>query len=223
MAKPSSLPASMRLFRAIICPYAQRAGWALQAYKFPHEIVEIDLANKPEWYPQVNPKGKVPALELKDGKILIESLVILWYLEELAAKEGKGLLPTDPYARAHIRLSIATFESSVIPTVYNAVRNTDPAQKSQLNEAILSGLQEFLSTVPADKPFNPFLTIATFPWIERLKGVAYWRDFELPKTQEYERLRKWIEETEKDESYLKARADESAMIESFKKFAKEKI
>ncbi|KAJ3185828.1 Glutathione S-transferase omega-1 [Gaertneriomyces sp. JEL0708] len=221
MSKPTSPPQVLRLFPSIVCPYSQRARWALRALELPHEIVEIDLTNKPEWYSQINSKGKVPALELPTGDVFTESMVILWYLEELAAKEGKGLLPEDPYLRAQIRLSIATFESAVQSPIYAALRNNDIAQKDHLNNAILSGLDEFFATVPIDKPINSFLTIATFPFVERLKGVTYWRGLEIPK--QHERLRKWIETVEKDETYQKIRAEEGAMIAQLEKFAKQKM
>ena len=42
-----------------------------------------------------NPNGKVPMLELDDGRILVESNAILCWLAE-----GSGLLPADPWQRA---------------------------------------------------------------------------------------------------------------------------
>lgn len=45
-----------------------------------------------------NPFGKLPVLELPDGRFLIESLTIIQYLEHLFP-DG-ALLPDDPYTRA---------------------------------------------------------------------------------------------------------------------------
>ncbi|MBV8976906.1 MAG: glutathione S-transferase family protein [Alphaproteobacteria bacterium] len=42
-----------------------------------------------------NPNGRVPLLELDDGRCLAESGAILWYLAE-----GTALVPQDPFARA---------------------------------------------------------------------------------------------------------------------------
>lgn len=42
-----------------------------------------------------NPNGKVPAIELEDGRVLTESNAILWWLAE-----GTTFLPDEPWARA---------------------------------------------------------------------------------------------------------------------------
>lgn len=47
--------------------------------------------------PQVNPLGKVPALQLEDGTLLAGSSLICQYLDSLSPKTG--LLPSDPQAR----------------------------------------------------------------------------------------------------------------------------
>jgi glutathione S-transferase len=44
-----------------------------------------------------NPGGRIPLLELPDGRLLAESNAIQWYLAE-----GSPLLPEDPFARAQV-------------------------------------------------------------------------------------------------------------------------
>ena len=60
--------------------------------------VEVDSANgatrTPEYLAR-NPNGKVPMLELEDGRILVESNAILCYLAE-----GTDYLPTEAWQRA---------------------------------------------------------------------------------------------------------------------------
>ncbi|WP_201832474.1 maleylacetoacetate isomerase [Microvirga zambiensis] len=52
-------------------------------------------------YRAINPQGRVPALELDDGTVIIQSPAILEYLEE--AYPTPALLPADPAARAKVR------------------------------------------------------------------------------------------------------------------------
>src|SRR5215471_15102825 len=52
------------------------------------------LTRKPEFLKK-NPNGRVPLLELEDGRCLAESGAILFHLAE-----GSALIPTDPFARA---------------------------------------------------------------------------------------------------------------------------
>lgn len=60
--------------------------------------IEVDSANgatrTPEYLAK-NANGKVPMLELDDGRVLVESNAILCYLAD-----GTGFLPADPWQRA---------------------------------------------------------------------------------------------------------------------------
>ena len=60
--------------------------------------IEVDSANGATHTPEYlarNPNGKVPMLELEDGRVLVESNAILCYLAE-----GSGYLPTEAWQRA---------------------------------------------------------------------------------------------------------------------------
>ena len=68
-----------------LCPYVQRAVIALTEKGVPFERIDIDLANKPDWFLKISPLGKVPVLlvETADGEAaLFESNVICEYIEE---------------------------------------------------------------------------------------------------------------------------------------------
>jgi glutathione S-transferase len=65
-----------------------------------YERVELDIlrgeTRTPEFLAK-NPNGRIPLLELPDGRFLAESNAIQWYLAE-----GTPLLPTDPFERAQV-------------------------------------------------------------------------------------------------------------------------
>src|SRR5947208_9000539 len=82
-----------------LCPYVQRAVIALTEKGVPFERVDIDLANKPDWFVAISPLGKTPVLQVGD-KAIFESAVILEYLEET---QPKPLHPADPRTRAEHR------------------------------------------------------------------------------------------------------------------------
>ncbi len=82
-----------------ICPYVQRSTIVLEEKGVPYEIEFIDLADKPNWFLEISPHGKVPVLRVGDA-VLFESAVILEYLDEI---HEPRLHPDDPLERARDR------------------------------------------------------------------------------------------------------------------------
>lgn len=78
------------------CPYAHRTRLVLLAKGVSHDIVNINLINKPDWYFKVHPEGKVPALDV-GSKVVVESIDISDFLDE--EYPNPALYPTDPQAR----------------------------------------------------------------------------------------------------------------------------
>jgi glutathione S-transferase len=72
----------------------------LHQLQIPHERIELDIlggaTRTPEFLAK-NPNGRIPLLELDDGRRLAESNAIQWYLAE-----GTPLLPADAFARAQV-------------------------------------------------------------------------------------------------------------------------
>src|SRR5687768_18552559 len=75
--------------------------------------------HKTEAYLKVNPRGKVPALEV-DGKVLTENTAILTYLARRFPE--KNLIPKDPFDEARCISTMAWFSNSVHPPFTHSVR-----------------------------------------------------------------------------------------------------
>jgi glutathione S-transferase len=101
--------AALKLISHKLCPYVQRAVIALTEKGVTFERIDIDLANKPDWFLKISPLGKTPVLVVGDIAIF-ESAVILEYLEETQAAP---LHPADPLVRAEHRAWIE-FGSAVL-------------------------------------------------------------------------------------------------------------
>lgn len=82
------------------CPFVQRAVILLLEKRVEHEVKYIDLANKPQWFLEKSPRGKVPLLII-EGATLFESQAICEYLDE--TRGPARLMPSDPIARARDR------------------------------------------------------------------------------------------------------------------------
>src|SRR5262245_6936050 len=96
-----------------LCPYVQRAVIALSKKDVPFERVDVDLANKPDWFKAISPLGKMPLLRVGQA-VIFESAVLLEYLEET---QPHPLHPADPLVRAEHR-SWIEFGSSILSDVW---------------------------------------------------------------------------------------------------------
>lgn len=83
------------------CPFAWRVRIAAREKGLPFEWLPYDVAAPDARALAHNPEKKSPKL-IEDGFELIESLVIIAYLDE--ANPGTPLQPEDPRARALMRL-----------------------------------------------------------------------------------------------------------------------
>ena len=72
---------------------SQKARMCLAERKIPWQSQHVDIfkfENYSDWYTRLNPKNVVPTLD-HDGKIVIESNVILEYLEDVFPPRRCGL------------------------------------------------------------------------------------------------------------------------------------
>jgi maleylacetoacetate isomerase len=83
-----------------------------------HLLKQGGLNKKPE-YRAVNPQMRVPALQLDSGDVLIQSLAIIEYLDEVHPKPP--LLPHDPLERAKVRALAQLIACDIHP-----LNNTSP-------------------------------------------------------------------------------------------------
>ncbi|NJO40943.1 MAG: glutathione S-transferase family protein [Cyanobacteria bacterium RU_5_0] len=110
-----------------LCPYVQRAVITLLEKEIPHERTYIDLSNKPDWFREISPLGKVPLLKVNE-EVLFESAVICEYLDEITPG---SLHPNDPLQKAKHR-SWIEFGSSILNGIagfYNALDQDTFEQK----------------------------------------------------------------------------------------------
>jgi glutathione S-transferase len=132
-----TVPAGLKLISHKLCPYVQRAVIALAEKGVLFQRIDIDLANKPDWFLKISPLGKVPVLVVTgdDGKdvALFESSVICEYIEETQA--GRKLHPQDALARAEARAWME-FGSAILGDLWGLETTTDAATFEGKRQAI---------------------------------------------------------------------------------------
>jgi len=184
---PSS--SRLELISHTLCPYVQRAVITLLEKEIPHDRTYIDLANKPDWFLQVSPLGKVPLLKV-GNEVLFESAVICEYLDEVTPG---SLHPADPLEKAKHRGWIE-FGSSILNVIggfYNAAteeafeqKRSDLISKFVWIEQHWQGGSYFAGETfslvdavygPIFRYFDVFDTIADFNVFADTPNVRTWR------------------------------------------------
>ncbi|MDX1484177.1 MAG: glutathione S-transferase family protein [Alphaproteobacteria bacterium] len=177
------------LISAYTCPWVQRAAITLRAKNVPYEATFINLREKPDWFLEISPHGKVPVLKV-DGEILFESNAIAEYLDETVEPR---LHPADPIKRARNRAwtdFVPTFAGALSAINYATTKEAaeeglDRARKpvSRLENALASERGndgpyfngEALSLV--DAAYAPFLF--RFGLVEEVLATGLLADFPL--------------------------------------------
>lgn len=117
---------TLKLVSFDLCPYVQRASIALAEKNVAFERINIDLADKPDWFRKISPLGKVPLL-MVGNEVLFESSVIVEYLDETVEPR---LHPTDPLAKARHRAWME-FGSSILGHIWTIETMHDEAAFEQ--------------------------------------------------------------------------------------------
>lgn len=146
-----------------LCPYVQRAVIVLLEKQIPHERSYIDLADRPAWFAEKSPLGRVPILETR-GTVLFESQVIAEYLNEITPE---SLHPADPLDKARHRAWIE-FGSETLAAI-GAFYNAPDAQNFEIKRAALHKKFERIG----QELEGPFFAGARFHLIDGVWGTIF--------------------------------------------------
>ena len=155
----------LTIYDAARCPYCARVRIALAEKGIEHELVAVNLDERPAFIIELNPpNGRVPVLE-EDSFILPESPVINEYLEE--RYPDPPLLPLDAAERARARLLIYRFDELLGDPYYDLYSDRPGGSPDGLSAA-LGALDARLAASPylAGREYS-LADIAYLPWIFR--------------------------------------------------------
>ena len=175
----------LTIYDAARCPYCARVRIALADKGIEHELVAVDLDERPAFIIELNPpNGRVPVLE-EDSFVLPESSVINEYLEE--RYPDPPLLPLDAADRARARLLIYRFDE-LLGTPYYDLYFDRPGGSPERLSAALRALDARLTATPylAGREYS-LADIAYLPWIFRAETRL---QFDLSP---YEAIGAWVE------------------------------
>lgn len=187
------------LYRIPVCPFSQRVEILLtlmgRTGAVAFETVDITVP-RPAWLLE---KGggstALPLLDLGEGRVIRESLVILRWLERCFP--DRAVARRDPWEAAVEDMLIAK-EGELGQRGYAYVLNQDPARRAWHHDRMLASwaeLSDFLGRHAPDRTFlfEDFgLAEAVFtPLFMRFWFLDYYEGFALPDEPRFARARRW--------------------------------
>lgn len=162
---------------------------ALRAKNVDFEVTYINLREKPDWFLEISPHGKVPVLSV-DDEVLFESNAIAEFLDETVAPR---IHPEDPIKRARNRAwtdFVPDFSRALSGIYYTKTKQAmeeglaaAPARVKRLEDAIAKERGNDGPYFNGDKlclvdaAYAPFLQ--RFEFVERVLQTGLFKDFPL--------------------------------------------
>ncbi|KAF5282460.1 hypothetical protein FQA39_LY17575 [Lamprigera yunnana] len=126
---PKKVDEKLRLYSCKYCPYAQRVRLILLAKNVPHHIINIDIFDKPDWFLELNPSGKVPLLDT-GNQIIPESIDICNYLNDTYSEP-----PLYTKEQAHDQELIKELDN-LITIFYNLIKTQNESYEYHLEQLL---------------------------------------------------------------------------------------
>lgn len=213
---------TVEIISATTCPYAQRSRMALIEKGVDHELIEIDLNDKPDWFREISPYGKVPVIR-HNGHVIYESAVINEYLEEVFP--DTALLPASAEERAVARIWVDFANVRFAPHIYKCLMaETDEGRalhERKIYEALHAMEFEGLRKL-SDGPFwlgekLSLVDLTFYPHLERFVALKHFRGIDIPA--DHSRLTAWLEMMKQHPTSAKVARTRQEYIDSWRKYA----
>ncbi|XP_059428101.1 glutathione S-transferase U8-like [Corylus avellana] len=177
-------------------PYSRRVEVALKLKGVQYKYIEEDLSNKSPSLLKYNPVHKMIPILVHNGKPIVDSDVILEYIEE--TWQEYPLLPEDHYERARARFWRKFIDNQVLlAALLKAFWGEENGREKALEEA--SGLLNFLEEELKEKKFFGGERIGMVDIVANV--IGFWigtfeegTGIELLTVDKFPKLCNWVDE-----------------------------
>ncbi|XP_027077559.2 glutathione S-transferase DHAR3, chloroplastic-like [Coffea arabica] len=188
------------------CPFSQRVLLTLEEKNVPYDVKLVDFANKPDWFLQISPEGKVPVLKLED-KWIPDSDVITQALEEK--------FPEPPLATPPEKASAG---SKIFSKFIGFLKSKDPSDGTE--KALLDELSAFNDYLKENGPLINGTEVSAAdlslgPKLYHLEiSIGHYKNWSVPDSLTY--LKSYMKAIFSLESFIKTRAQPEDVIEGWR-------
>ncbi|KAK8994936.1 hypothetical protein V6N11_046003 [Hibiscus sabdariffa] len=211
------------------CPFCQRVLLTMEEKHLPYDMKLVDLANKPDWFLQISPEGKVPVAKL-DEKWVPDSDVIAQVLEEkypdppLATSPEKAseyvcvitdlcLDVINCFVKSDV-LQCLLCGSKIFSTFIGFLKSKDPSDGTE--QALLNELSSFNDYIKENGPFIngekvSAADLSLAPKLHHLEiALGHYKKWSVPDTLPH--MKSYMKTIFSMESFVKTRASPDDVI-----------
>jgi len=211
----------VEFFTLEMCPYAQRVWIVMEELQIPYTTTLVNARDKTAWYlKEINPRGKVPAIrDAATGAVVYESLIINEYLAD-RFDGAHALLPSEPAARATLRLWNEHLDTQLAPAHFTLLMNKNETQAVAKEEALRLALQRYEEGIVGPYLLGDAFTLAdaaALPFFERL--VFSLEHFKAARPlDDFPRTKAWFKHASARASFEATRRPKDKLVELYERF-----
>ena len=173
----------MTLYSGTTDPYSHRCRIVLYEKGMDFQVIDVDLANKPEDLAVINPHNQVPVLVERD-LVLQQANIINEYIDERFPHPQ--LMPADPVMRARARLFLFNFERELFIHVQQLERRDHNKDTGKMMDRARMQIRDRLTQLTPIFVKNKFMLGDEFSMLDVAMAPLLWRldhySIEMPKT-----------------------------------------
>ena len=153
----------MQLIGMLDSPYVRRVAISLKRLNIPFEHRSLSVFRDFEAFSRINPIVKAPTLVTDDGIVLVDSTLILQYIEGISAT---SLMPETAQALRSIGLALMACDKTVQIIYERTLRPTEKQHQPWLERvakqlhAAYAQLEQTADVLTCNPPMQPDITIA---------------------------------------------------------------
>ncbi|KZV17609.1 Dehydroascorbate reductase 1 isoform 1 [Dorcoceras hygrometricum] len=188
------------------CPFTQRVLLTLEEKNLPYDVKLVNLTNKPDWFLEISPEGKVPVLKI-DEQWIPDSDVITKALEEK--------FPEPPLATPVEKASVG---SKIFSSFIGFLKSKDPNDGTE--QTLLSELTAFNDFIEKNGPFVNGKEVSAAdlslgPKLYHLEiALAHYKNWSVPDSLTY--LKSYMKTIFSLDSFVKTRPVTEDVIEGWR-------
>ncbi|ESQ51453.1 hypothetical protein EUTSA_v10017212mg [Eutrema salsugineum] len=182
-------------------PFSRRIEMALKLKGVPYDYLEEDLENKSSLLLALNPiHKKIPVL-VHNGKTIIESHVILEYIDE--TWKHNPILPQDPFHRSTARIFAKLVDEQIVNLGFISLAKTEKGR-----DVLIEKTRELIKCLEKELAGNDYFGGKTVGYLDLVAGSMIpfcleraWEGMgvEVITEKMFPRYKKWVKKLEEVE------------------------